>query len=227
MEQLQTKEQPANHLLTAEQEPLLIRLFAHLISYIFHPIFIPLYVTLFLLYLHPSYFTGLDTFNKHWLPLRIAYGTIFLPLVTVLLLKQLKFIDSVLLKTQKDRIIPYIACGIFFFWVYLVCRNDHNIPNIMTGFILGVFLASSAALIANIYYKISMHAIGMGGMVAVFLLIFRDNSMLMTWPLCLAFILTGLVCTSRMIVSDHRPKEIYMGLLVGMACQLAGAVVHG
>jgi hypothetical protein len=39
-------------------------------------------------------------------------------------------------------------------------------------------------------------------------------------------LLTGLVCTSRMIVSDHTPKEIYAGLLVGLVCQFVGAIVN-
>ena len=92
---------------------------------------------------------------------------IFFPLVTVFLLKQLKFISSFFLHTQQDRIIPYIACGIYFFWMYMVLRNNENIPKILTQFIFGVFISSSVALIANIYFKISMHAIGMGGLAGV------------------------------------------------------------
>jgi hypothetical protein len=199
---------------------------AHLVSFIFHPLFIPFYCTIFLLYLHPSYFIGNDPSYKKWLVIRIVYGTVFMPLITVLLLKQLKFIDTVFLRTQKDRIIPYIACGIYFFWLYLVCRNDNHLPGILTAYMLGIFIASSAALIANIYYKISMHAIGMGGFLGLFLLIMQQNTMLMTWPLSLCFLITGLVCTSRMIVSDHQPREIYAGIVVGLISQMIGTFVQ-
>ena len=89
----------------------------------------------------------------------------------------------------------------------------------------GVFLTTAVALIANIFYKISMHAIGCGGMLGIFIIIMNSNSMLMTWPLSLALIITGLVCTSRLIVSDHTQKEIYMGLLVGLVCQFGAAIV--
>ena len=81
-------------------------------------------------------------------------------------------------------------------------------------------------MIANIYYKISMHAIGMGGLLGLFLVIMQQNTMLMTGPLTVALLIAGLVCTSRMIVSDHRPKEIYAGLLVGLICQFIGAAIH-
>ena len=99
-------------------------------------------------------------------------------------------------------------------------------PPIMASFILGVFLAASAGLIANIYYKISMHAIGMGGMLGLFFVIMQQNTMLMTWPLSAALLIAGLVCTSRFIVSDHTPKDIYSGFLIGFICQLIGASIQ-
>ncbi len=204
-----------------------IKFVAHIFSYIFHPLFIPVYITWFLTSVHPSYFSGFSMYQKNWLVLRVAYSMVFFPLITVLLLRALKFIDSFFLHTQKDRIIPYIACGIFYFWVYLVFKNQPNIPIVLTAFIFSVFLASSAALIANIYLKISMHAIGMGGVIGILLIIMYSNTMLTTLPFSITFLLTGLVCTSRLIVSNHQPKEIYLGLLLGIISQLIGAAVVG
>lgn len=205
--------------------PLAVKIFAHLVSYIFHPLFIPVYVTYFLTFIHPSYFVGFSAAQKTWIIVRVAYTMVFFPLLTVLLLRALGFNKSFFLKTQKERIIPYIACGIFFFWAYLVFRNQPEIPSVLTAFTFGVFLSSSAALLANINMKISMHAIGMGGLIGIFLVIMLLNTMLMTWPLSLAFLIAGLVCTSRMIVSDHTPNEIYMGLLLGVACQFVAAAI--
>ena len=202
-----------------------IRFVAHFFSYVFHPLFIPLYVTWFLTFVHPYLFAGFSVQQKTWLLIRIAYTMVFFPLITVLLLKALGFIKSMLLTTQKDRIIPYIACGIFFFWAYLVFRNQPNIPTVLTAFTFAVFISSSVALMANIYFKISMHAIGMGGLLGLFLIIMYSNTMLMTLPLSVAFLLTGIVCTSRLIISDHTAKEIYAGLFVGMACQWVAFVV--
>jgi hypothetical protein len=211
--------------LTSNRFPFLIKLLAHFFSYVFHPLFIPLYVTLFLMYIHPSYFSGIDNQTKFWLPLTVVQLTIFYPVLSVLLLKALGFIDSFFLKTSKDRIIPYIISGIFFFWMFQVCKNYPDSLNpIITSFMLGIFLTSSAGLIANIYVKISLHAMGMGGLLGLFLIIMAFNTMLMTWPLCIAILVTGLVCTSRLIISDHSTKEIYYGLFLGLLCQLVAAV---
>jgi hypothetical protein len=209
----------------AVPQPTVIRFFAHLFSYVFHPLFIPVYVTWFIAFIHPGYFAGFAVSQRWWIVLRIAYSMVFFPAITVFLLKGLGFIDSVFLKSQKDRIIPYIACGIFYFWAYLVFKNQPNITPVLTAFTFAVFLSSSAALLANIRMKVSMHAIGMGGLIGIFLIIMQQNTMLMSWPLSLAFLLSGLVCTSRLVVSDHTPKEIYVGLLLGILCQVVAAIV--
>jgi len=90
------------------------KIFAHLNSYLFHPLFLPLYIILFLLYLHPTAFTGFSDATKVRVIFIVIINLLFFPLLSVLLLKAVGFIDSIFLKTQKDRIIPYIASGIFF-----------------------------------------------------------------------------------------------------------------
>lgn len=204
--------------------PPLLKWPAMLLSYIFHPIFIPLYVMWFLVFVHPSLLSGYSAAQKMQTIFITVQNLVFYPLFTVALLRAVKFIDSVFLHTKKDRIIPYMACGIFFFWGYTVFKSL-DYPTVIPAFVLGIFLASSGALLANIYYKVSMHAIGMGGLIGIFLVIAKTNSMLMTWPLSIAFLIAGLVCTSRFIVSDHTQKDIYTGLLIGMLAQFIAAYV--
>lgn len=207
-------------------QPLGIKIVAHFFSYVLHPLFIPIYATLFLIYVHPSYFSGADSRTKLWLPLTVFQLTVFYPVLSVVLLKALGFADSFFLKTQKDRIIPYIINGIFFFWLFMVCKNyPGGLHPVITAFTLGIFLNASAALIINIYFKISMHAMGMGGLLGLFLVIMLYNTMLMTWPLSIAFLLTGFVCTSRLLISNHTIKEIYWGLFLGIICQLIAAAI--
>lgn len=213
--------QPATPLESALRFPMIIRWGAHLFSFIFHPLFIPLIATWFLAYIQPGYFTGISPHNKFLVMLQVGFNTIFYPALTILLLKALGFIKSIFLKTQRERIVPYIASNIFYFWMFLVFKNQPEIPVILTAFMFGVFLASSAGLLANIYFKVSMHALGAGALCGLILIIiffgFSYANFLMSM---LVFIITGLVCTSRMIVSDHKPIEIYSGLIIGVLCQL-------
>ena len=202
------------------------RIFANIFSYIFHPVFIPVYVTWFLLYIHPTAFTGFDQAARRQTMVIIVLNLVFFPLLSVGLLKALKFIESIHLRTQRDRIIPYISVGIFYFWGFLVLRQQPGFPALLTSFVLGIFLASSVCLIANIYFKISMHATGMGAWLGVFLLITYRNEMLMTWPLSLVILIGGLVFSARMLLSAHSQKDMCAGLLVGIITQIiAGQII--
>ncbi len=211
---------------TKSRQPVIVLFFAHFFSYVFHPLFIPFYVSWFIEFMHPSYFSGFSDAGKKRVLVMVTINAIAFPFITVILLKALGFIDSFFLRTQRDRIIPYIASMTFFFWAQYALREQPEIPRILVAFMFGVFISSAAALIANIYFKVSMHAIGMGGLTGIFFVIMQQNSMLMTWPLSAALLIAGLVCTSRLIVSDHNPKDIYSGLLIGFICQLIGASIQ-
>jgi hypothetical protein len=213
--------QPAGSLENDLRFPVILKVFAHFFSVVFHPLFIPVIAAWFLAFIQPGYFTGITPQEKTLIVIRVAFNTIFFPALTVLLLKALGFIKSIFLKTQRERIVPYIATNVFYFWMFMVFHNQSEVPLILTSFIFGVFLASSAGLLANIYFKISMHALGVGSLCGLMLIIiFSGFSYPVFFTVMLVLIITGLVSSSRMILSDHKPLEIYSGIIIGILCQL-------
>jgi hypothetical protein len=208
------------------QQPALVRIPAKIISYIFHPIFVPVYMLLFMVYVHPYLFAGFTDSDKIRVMLQAFIMFSFFPVVTVLLLKALNFIGSFYLTTQKDRIIPFVACGIWYFWIWYVWRNLPNYPRESVVLTLAIFIASSMGLIANIYMKISMHAISMGIMVTFIFFLAFTQALNFSLYLSVVLLITGLVCTSRLIVSNHTQKEVYVGLFTGFVSMLA-AILFG
>ncbi len=210
---------------TKDHPGTVVRFFGHLISFLFHPLFIPLYVVGFFLYLHPSYFSGFGKYEKANFLYATLLNTVFFPLLAVLLMKGLGFIRSVFLHTRRDRIAPYLAAMIFYFWAaWVYFKFEPSLAPVFPSFMTGIMITTVVGLLSNIYFKISMHAMGVGGMLGIFLIIMKSNTMLMTWPLCLALLITGLVCTSRLIISDHCTREIYWGLVAGLLCQFGAAL---
>ena len=202
-----------------------VSVLAQFFSVVFHPLFIPFYVIGFLINYHPSYFSGFSFYSKFEIMRSVFVNTIIFPAFALLVMKGLGFVKSILLHTQQDRIGPYLANMIFYFWMARVFFNfKPDLTPVLAVFMTGVFLTTAVALIANIFSKISMHAIGCGGMLGIFIIIMNSNSMLMTWPFSIALLITGITCTSRLIVSNHTPKEIYLGLFVGLICQFAAAI---
>src|SRR6186997_666841 len=202
------------------KQPLVIEFLAKFISYVFHPLFIPLYITYFIIQIHSYQFAGISDWGNLRILLQVFVNCTFLPLVSVLLLRALKFIDSIFLKTQKDRIIPYIISMIFYFWNWYAFKNNHEVKDLVS-MSMAIFNASVFGFLVNISMKVSMHAIAVGVMTTfVALLAFSDSSSF-SFYLSIAVLIAGIVCTSRLIVSDHSQKEIYYGFLIGIASQLA------
>lgn len=204
-----------------QQQPAILRIAATAISYIFHPVFVPVMVLWFLVYVHPYLFAGFADIQKFRIVMMAVVSFTFFPLVTVLLLKGLKFIDSLFLRTQKDRVIPFIACMIWYFWIWYVWNNFGktrdvvDMPREAIQFALATFISTIIGLMVNIKMKVSLHAISAGIVLTFFIVMAFTQELNFGIWLAIVFVLTGLVCTARFIVSDHTTQEIYGGLVVG------------
>ncbi len=202
------------------QQPAPIRVLANFFSYIFHPLFIPAYVTAYLLFIDPYAFAGVNFRSRLFRLIFVVFNMALIPGIAVFLMWALKLIKSMQLRTQKERIIPYAAAMIFYFWSWYVVHNQKDNPEAFVNFLLGAFLGICAAWFLNIIAKVSMHAIGVGGMAVFFLLQAFNQQDVTGVYFSIAILIAGVVCTSRLIVSDHTQKEIYMGFVAGGLCQL-------
>lgn len=210
----------ASQLQELKHQPPATKITARIISFIFHPIFVPVYIILFLLYIHPDVFIGFSSWNKTLVLMQAFVPYILFPIVTVLLLRALNFIDTIYLNTRKDRIIPFIACNIWYFWIWYVWRTLPGSPKEIVILSMAIFLASSIGLMANIYMKVSMHAIAMGVMISFMMLLAFTQPVNFGIYISVALFIAGLVCSARLIASDHTHKEVYTGLLTGIAALL-------
>jgi hypothetical protein len=193
---------------------------AKFFSYLFHPVFVPVMLVAFMVFIHPWLFAGMDKTSKILVVVQAASMCTFFPLITVLLLKALDFIKSIQLVTQKDRIIPLVASGVWYFWLWYVWRNQPDYPLAAVQFALGTWISVSLALMANIIMKISLHAIGVGVMLTFIILMALSQELNFGVYISVALLITGIVCTSRFIVSDHSPAEVYGGLALGAVSML-------
>jgi len=202
------------------KQSVLLTIPAKLISYLFHPLFIPTYVFIFLIFQFPYEFAGITEYQLKLRLFSIFWLTAFFPAFAVFLLWRLKFSDSIFLRTQKERIVPYIITMFFYWWMYYLSRNFTDQPVVLKFFYMGIFLATVFGLVLNNYFKISLHAMGVGGAMAAIILFAMYYQMPLGVSMSVATLIAGIVCTSRFLVSDHTNKEIYTGLFVGVGCQL-------
>jgi hypothetical protein len=197
-----------------------LQFFAKLVSYVFHPLFIPTYIFLFLVYQFPYEFTVPMQFQLNLKLASTFIITAFFPAFAVFLLWRLQFINSIFLKTQKERIIPFFITMFFYWWMYYLGRNMKDQPDVLKFFYFGIFISTAIGVIINNFIKISLHGIAMGSAVMAVVLFSVFYQTQLTNAISIAVLATGLVCTARFLVSDHTNEEVYTGVAVGIICQV-------
>ena len=196
---------------------------ARLISVIFHPLLVGVYMAFYLIYINPFYYAYVPRINAFRNLLTVANNNLVFPLLVVLLMRGLGFSKSIYLRTTKERIVPYMASIIFFFWTWNTFYHLQGIPQVMKDMTQGIFYASVIGMIANIYFKISMHSMGVGGLVGLMIVVLMDGEMYSGLPMAISVLIAGLVMSSRLINEDHQPGDIASGFVVGLFSQIIAA----
>lgn len=203
-------------------------------SVIFHPMLMITYGLIIYLMVNPFAFGVYNISMKSPLILMVFIMTFFFPLLVVFLLKKLKFVDSIQLKTSKERIIPYIAASVFLLWMYITTRSNPEIPMLFKAFILGSIISLFLVFFINNFSKISAHMAGAGGMIIFsFALIYGVGGdvditkLLGSWlgarPInfpSIIILIAGIVASSRLMLKAHSYQEVFGGLIVGLLGQI-------
>ena len=194
--------------------------FAKVVSYILHPLFIPTYVFFWLLIRFPYAFADITPMDLFARKITVFWMTAFFPAFSVFLLWRLKFIDNMLLRTQRERVAPYIITMIFYWWMWYLSRNFTDQPIVLKFFYFSIFGATVFGLILNSFFKISMHGMGVGGLLMFVLLTCFYYNTYLGIDIAIVMLITGIVCTARLLLSEHNNFEVYAGLIIGAICQL-------
>ena len=123
------------------------------------------------------------------------------------------------MKTRQERKISYLVASIFYFVeLYFLMKAD--VPAVIVALMLGATLVVVSVLLINLFWKISAHMAGIGGLTGMMIsLSFRLQVNLLLILIALFFI-AGLVAFSRLKLSAHSNAEVYGGFLLGAGLQL-------
>jgi len=207
---------------------------AQFISWLFHPLLMLTYMFALLMITNPySFGVGVNQVGEGRSGLLLIYvflETSLIPAILISMMKKLELMPSLNLGDRTSRILPFIATGMLYMWLYANFSRLPDVPIAFESAILGTIIALFTAFMLNIFSKISLHTVGMGslvGMVMVTILLFNYSSFQfgntmysMYGVLFIAIALAGLVGSARIIVENPTPKDLYSGYIVGFASQL-------
>ena len=129
--------------------------------------------------------------------------------VTMIVFLLTALIPFMLIYGLSATLLLYIATAIYLF----VARAPHW----LCGFMVGGSCALAIVLVINRWWKISAHGTATGGLtaLAISLALRPDTPQPMTWLITATLLVTGLTCTSRLILNCHTPGQVYAGVANG------------
>lgn len=190
---------------------------SQIFSWVLVPIFIPLYGLLAVLNL--SILSFIPFGSKLVLCLIVGGITIVFPVVIGLLLKRAGVISEIGINNRKERFIPYMVTVLSLlgaaFFLY-----RHNAPGWVWLYFVGGAIGGVICSVVNFWWKISAHATGVGGLVALFLRIISDGMPMegvYGW-LIAAVVCAGALGSARVWLGKHTLLQVLAGYVVGFCC---------
>ena len=196
-----------------------MKLTAKIISTLFHPLLMPV-IGLVIIFNTDSYINYTVPFElKRAIIILVGISTFVIPLLITLMLLNRRFINSLEMETQKERVIPYAFTIIFYIFTLYMLKKVPISP-IIFNFVIGATLSVIIAFVVNIKWKISAHMIGVGGLLGALICISILLEIYITPYILFVILIAGLVGTSRLILKAHTQLQIFVGLAVGVICQI-------
>lgn len=178
----------------------------------------PLYGLFILFYYEPFFEIIIPIELKEAVFKVIIAATIVFPMLTVIVFKLGGTILTYSMTTRQERRFPFLLTAIFYMFSYYLLRRL-SLPTIFYKIMLGATLSVTVAVMINLFWKVSIHCIGIGGLVGSLILISQLLAVDGTTPIIAAIILAGIIGAARLSLEEHTPSQIYCGLFIGFACE--------
>ncbi|WP_102407409.1 hypothetical protein [Parabacteroides bouchesdurhonensis] len=199
-----------------------MRLFSNIISFLFHPLLMVTYGIVLALT-----FTYLAIYPPT-MKLLIAGGTFvstaIIPAIFIWLMIKSGAAVDIELSDRRERVVPYLI----FITSIMVCTfflYKMMMPFWLLSMLIGACFALIIALCINFFWKISAHAIGIGGLLGGIMGVARIHMINPYWAFIALFVIAGLVGTSRIFLKRHTPMQVYTGFCLGFMCTFVASLL--
>lgn len=188
------------------------------ISYLFHPLLIPS-LGMLVLFNSGTYLSYLPSDMKKWILVIVFLCTYVVPLAFIPFFLYQRVIMNIQMGTRRERYVPLaVSFVLYMFCFYLIRRI--SIPHMYHSFILSSLLSILVIMLITLWYKVSLHMTGIGGLVALIGFLAFYLKVDLQFYLGVSVLLAGLIGTARIFLKAHTPGEVYAGFITGFTVVL-------
>jgi hypothetical protein len=186
---------------------------AKTVSVIFHPLFTPVY-GLAIIFAAPTLFGYLPFTVKKLLFFIILINNVLLPMSLMPFFIRRNLLSSWTIDNRQERIIPLVLTTILYLATsFIIFRFP--IPGFLKSYIFAASFLSLIVTVINFWWKISLHSVGSGALIAIILVLSVKMHTSLIWHLNSAIVTGGLVLSSRLRLNFHNPVQVWLGFLTG------------
>lgn len=188
---------------------------AHVLSLVLHPVWMPTYA-LMIAFAADPHLTFAFTLKGQWtIVAMVLVMTALFPIASTLMLWRSGMVSKPAMPGRRERTLPYVLTLVYFMMTYYLLRR---IPShtVTLSIFTGIMASLAAVSVINLRWKVSLHMVGIGGLVGMLLALVIVHGAPIGW-LPLVFLLAGALGSARLLVGDHSPAQVYTGALIGIA----------
>jgi len=186
------------------------------ISYVLHPLLFAFMGSFIYLYLTPKHVVK----EQEYIILFVVFvSTYIIPIVLLALLKKVKLINDYHLRTINERKFPVLFFIMLSFLIGRALIAIHIVDLLAFSFFGIAFALSFTYLLFNLKIKTSLHTLGIGGIIGFVMVMSYEYQLNFNAFLAGLFVVAGLIGISRLALNAHRPKEVYIGFVLGIVSQ--------
>jgi len=205
-----------------------VNILARVISVVLHPLLMATYLFGLLYLFLPSALYPISQGNQLQLLLMIAMMTFVLPAIGISMLRTVGAISSFTMLERRERIRPFFLIMIvyLFFTYFISYKAGARLDDTLLKFLLIIDFLVIAATAITFYYKVSIHSIGIMGLVGIVLPLNRaaeHNSLIL--PSIVLILLAGVVMSARLQLNSHTSREVWVGAVTGFLIGFVGMIV--
>lgn len=192
-----------------------MRAFARLLSVLLHPVWMPTLLLLVLLHADPYLRAVFGGDVRVWILCGVMLVmTGLFPVMSTYMMKRAGIVGSMQLPLREERIPVLLITLLYHSMAYWLLRRDLGHP-LLLSLLSGGLIALALSLVITFRWKISLHLVGIGGLLGGALgLVFRLH---VHMPSVIASLMLacGALGSARLLVGDHRPAQVHVGALLG------------
>jgi hypothetical protein len=206
---------------------------ARFLSWLFLPLNAPVIALAIVCFL-PAYNVPVGEMAYIWEDWRyfwlivFAFFSIVVPGITILFMRVTGAITTVMMNDRRERIIPALFVNLSAFALYYILTlkdPEAQFPSCIYALSIGSMLTVCICTIITRWWKISLHAAGMGILTGFLFAYYFGYMDYKAWILPASMAASGLVMSARMYLGAHNLAQCFAGFGLGFVCLATSVTV--